>query len=113
MKAERDALKEGRSLLREGSDMRFAFIAKHRSILPVAWLNRCSSVRSRPDEALVTTIDRSFRSSDRIYGARRIWHDILATAFPTACIASNGLCRRAGCGPGHAAAGRRRMALRC
>ena len=30
--------KKGRSLLREGSDMRFAFIARHRSIWPVAWL---------------------------------------------------------------------------
>jgi putative transposase len=29
--------KKGRSLLREGSDMKFAFIAKHRSIWPVAW----------------------------------------------------------------------------
>ncbi|MCK1306369.1 hypothetical protein IVB42_11950 [Bradyrhizobium sp. 45] len=35
LKAERDIL--GRSLLREGSDMKFVFIAKHRSIWPVAW----------------------------------------------------------------------------
>ncbi len=27
-----------RSLLREGSDMKFAFIAKHRTMWPVAWL---------------------------------------------------------------------------
>jgi len=32
LKAERDIQKNGRGLLREGSDMRFAFIAKHRSI---------------------------------------------------------------------------------
>lgn len=73
--------------------MRFAFIARHRGIWPVAWLcdaldvsrsgfhawlNRSPSVRSRQDEALVTAIDRSFKSSDRTYGARRVWHDVLA-----------------------------------
>lgn len=73
--------------------MRFAFIARHRGIWPVAWLcealdvsrsgfhawlNRSPSVRSRQDEVLVTVIDRSFKSSDRTYGARRVWHDVLA-----------------------------------
>jgi putative transposase len=73
--------------------MRFAFIAKHRSIWPVAWLcdaldvsrsgfhawlNRGPSARSRYDEALLVEIGRSFRSSDRTYGARRVWHDVLA-----------------------------------
>jgi hypothetical protein len=29
---------EGRCLLREGSGMKFGFIAKHRTIWPVAWL---------------------------------------------------------------------------
>ncbi|MGY6644050.1 MAG: IS3 family transposase [Salinarimonas sp.] len=85
--------KKGRSLLREGSDMRFAFIARHRRIWPVAWLcealdvsrsgfhawlNRSPSARSRHDEVLVTVIDRSFKSSDRTYGTRRVWHDVLA-----------------------------------
>lgn len=36
LKAERDILKKSRRLLREGLDMRFAFIAKHREIWPVA-----------------------------------------------------------------------------
>jgi hypothetical protein len=82
-----------RSLLREGSDMRFAFIAKRRAVWPVAWLcealdvsrpgfhawlNRSPSARSRRDEVLVTAIDGSFKSSDRTYGARRVWHDMLA-----------------------------------
>lgn len=73
--------------------MKFAFIAKHRSIWPVAWLcnaldvsrsgfhawlNRHPSARSRYDEALLVEIGRSFRSSDRTYGARRVWHDVLA-----------------------------------
>ena len=38
--------KKGRSLLREGSDMRFAFIAKHRGIWPVAWLCECAGCLS-------------------------------------------------------------------
>src|SRR5690606_14672224 len=85
--------KKGCSLLREGSDMRFAFIARHRGVWPVAWLcsaldvsrsgfhawlNRSPSARSRHDEILVSSIDRSFKSSDRTYGARRVWQDVLA-----------------------------------
>jgi hypothetical protein len=73
--------------------MRFAFIARHRGIWPVAWLcealdvsrsgfhawlNRSPSARSRQDVVLVTAIDRSFKSRDRTYGARRVWHDVLA-----------------------------------
>jgi len=73
--------------------MRFAFIAKHRGIWPVAWLcdaldvsrsgfhawlNRSPSARARQDDVLVTKIDRSFKSSDRTYGARRVWRDVLA-----------------------------------
>ena len=73
--------------------MRFAFIAKHRHIWPVAWLcdaldvsrsgfhawlNRSPSVRSRQDGMLITAIDRSFKSSDRTYGARRVWHGVMA-----------------------------------
>lgn len=43
-----------------------------------AWLNRSPSARSRHDEVLVMAIDRSFKSSDRTYGARRVSHDVLA-----------------------------------
>lgn len=38
LQTERDIPKEGRTLLREGSDMKFVFIAKHRALWPVAWL---------------------------------------------------------------------------
>ncbi len=73
--------------------MRFAFVAKHRSIWPVAWLckaldvsrsgfhawlNRSPSTRSRYDEELTATMRTSFLGSDRTYGARRVWHDVLA-----------------------------------
>jgi hypothetical protein len=46
-----------------------------------AWLNRTPSVRSRYDEVLRVEIGKSFRSSDRTYGARRVWHDVLAEGF--------------------------------
>ncbi len=73
--------------------MKFAFIAKHRSIWPVAWLcealgvsrsgfhawlNRSPSDHSRYDEVLLDKIGQSFKASDRTYGARRVWHDVLA-----------------------------------
>ena len=73
--------------------MRFAFVAKHRSIWPVAWLcealdvsrsgfhawlNRSPSRRARKNETLLAVIRRSFLGSDRTYGARRVWRDVLA-----------------------------------
>jgi putative transposase len=76
--------------------MRFAFIAKHRSIWPVAWLcqalevtrtgfhvwlKRMPSKRVRDDEALLTAIRRSFLASGRTYGARRVWRDVIEEGF--------------------------------
>ena len=73
--------------------MRFAFIAKHRGIWPAdwlcealgvsrggfyAWLTRPPSARSRGDETLAAKVRNSFLASDRTYGARRVWHDVLA-----------------------------------
>ena len=73
--------------------MRFAFIAKHRGIWPVLWicealgvsrsgyhdwLVRPPSTRARIDDQLGARIRASFEASDRTYGARRIWHDLLA-----------------------------------
>ncbi|WP_183658027.1 IS3 family transposase [Brucella daejeonensis] len=93
LKAERDNLKKGLRLLCERRDMKFAFIAKHRSIWPVAWLcealgvsrsgfhawlNRSPSRHARQDEVLLDKIKDSFQDSDRTYGARRVWHDLLA-----------------------------------
>jgi putative transposase len=43
-----------------------------------AWLTRPPSHRSRSDEALTAKIRMSFIGSDRTYGARRIWKDVLA-----------------------------------
>jgi transposase InsO family protein len=73
--------------------MKFVFIAKHRNIWPVAWLcnamgvsrssfhawlDRSPSARSRSDEALGQQVKASFLGSDRTYGARRVWRDLLA-----------------------------------
>jgi putative transposase len=93
LKAERDILKKSRGLLREGIDVKFGFVAKHRGIWPAewlcgalgvsrggfyAWLTRPRSQRSRSDEELVAKVRASFLASDRTYGARRVWHDMLA-----------------------------------
>jgi putative transposase len=73
--------------------VKFAFIAKHRGIWPAewmcgalgvsrsgfyAWLGRPRSVHSRSDETLGVRVRSSFLASDRTYGARRVWHDLLA-----------------------------------
>ena len=43
-----------------------------------AWLKRPRSRRSRTDEELDAKVRASFLASDRTYGARRVWHDLLA-----------------------------------
>ena len=73
--------------------MKFGFMAKHRGIWPVgmmcealgvsrsgfyAWLVRPPCERHRTDEVLSVQVRQSFLSSDRTYGARRVWHDVLA-----------------------------------
>ena len=73
--------------------MKFSFIAKHRGIWPAdwlcgalgvsrggfyAWLTRPRSQRSREDEELGAKVRASFLASDRTYGARRVWRDLLA-----------------------------------
>ena len=73
--------------------MKFEFVAKHRGAWPVnllcealgvsrsgfyAWLVRPPSCRSQADEVLGAQVRSSFIASDRVYGARRVWHDVLA-----------------------------------
>lgn len=77
--------------------MRFDFVAKHRVVWPVglicealgvsrsgfyAWLSRPRSQRSQTDEVMGTLVRQSFIGSDRTYGARRVWHDVLALGHP-------------------------------
>jgi putative transposase len=40
-----------------------------------AWLNRSPSKRALEDETLLAAIRQSFTTSDRTYGARRVWND--------------------------------------
>jgi putative transposase len=73
--------------------MKFAFVAKHRAIWPAgwicgalgvsrggfyAWLTRPRNERSRSNEELAGKVRASFLASDRTYGARRVWHDLIA-----------------------------------
>ena len=73
--------------------MKFAFIATHRGIWPAGWLcealgvsragfyawrTRSPSARARTNEQLLSRVRSSFLASDRTYGARRVWHDLLA-----------------------------------
>jgi putative transposase len=73
--------------------VKFGFIPKHRGIWAVdwmcgalgvsrgefyAWLKRPRSRRGRSDEELGAKVRASFVGSDRTYGARRVWCDLLA-----------------------------------
>ena len=77
--------------------MKFGFVAKHRGIWPVllmcealgvsrsgyyGWLVRTPSKRQRSNEALGVHVRQSFIASDRTYGARRVWHDVLELGHP-------------------------------
>jgi putative transposase len=43
-----------------------------------AWLTRPRSERSRSDEELGAKVRASFLASDRTYGARRVWDDLIS-----------------------------------
>lgn len=73
--------------------MKFGFVVKHRGIWPVglmcealgvsrsgfyAWHSRLRSQRSKTDELMGHLVRQSFLGSDRTYGARRVWRDVLA-----------------------------------
>ena len=46
-----------------------------------AWLIRPPSTRTGSDDVLGARVRASFLLSDRTYGARRVWHDVLAEGF--------------------------------
>jgi putative transposase len=77
--------------------VRFGFIAKHRAVWPVRvlcevlqvsksgfyeWLSRPASERSRANEKLSGLIRQSFEASDRTYGSRRVWRDVVDWGTP-------------------------------
>lgn len=72
--------------------MKFGFVAKHRGIWPIgmtcealdvsrsgfyAWRRRAPCKRRRDDERIGAQVHHSFMGSDRTYGARRVWRDVL------------------------------------
>lgn len=72
--------------------MKFDFVVKHRATWPVpvrcealgvsrsgfyAWVSRAPSVRARRHERIGAAVRTSFLASDRTYGARRVWRDVL------------------------------------
>ena len=76
--------------------MKFDFIAKHRGTWPTnllcvtlgvsrsgfyAWLTRPRSKRSLADEVIGAKVFQSFMASDRTYGARRVWRDVLELGY--------------------------------
>lgn len=76
--------------------MKFGFVAKHRGAWPVAliceafgvsrsgfyaWLVRPRSQRQCDDEVLGQQARQSFLDSDRTYGARRVWRDVLEAGY--------------------------------
>ncbi len=96
LKAERDIPKKAAVGSTRQCDIRFVFIAKHRSIWPVmwlckaldvsrsgfhAWMNRKPAKRTLENEVIARVVRQSFIASDRTYGARRVWHDVLAEGF--------------------------------
>ena len=114
--------------------MTFAFIATHRGMWPAGWLcealgvsraglyawrTRSPSARARANEQLLARVRASFLASDRTYGARRVWHDLLGgrstnAVAPnvldrtfTAALANRNMGRRL-----HRPLDRRRLALR-
>ena len=74
--------------------MKFGFVARHRGAWPAGmmcealgvsrsgfygWLGRAPSRRSLEDQRLGQLAGQSFLDSDRTYGARRVWREVLAT----------------------------------
>jgi putative transposase len=76
--------------------VKFGFMAKHRGAWPVAmmcealgvsrsgfyaWLSRPPSQRCREVEEMAPHVRQSFIASDRTYGARRVWFDMLELGY--------------------------------
>ena len=88
--------------------MRFAFIAKHRSIWPViwlckaldvsrsgfhAWMNRTPAKRTLENEVIARVVRQSFIASDRTYGHGVFGMTFWPKASTAACTALSGWSR--------------------
>lgn len=88
--------------------MKFDFVVKHRATWPVpvlcealgvsrsgfyAWLGRAPSARARRHATVGPVIRTSFLASDRTYGARRVWRDVLEAGHACGLHQVEGLMR--------------------
>lgn len=86
-----DPAKKGRSVLRQGIGLKYAFMTKLRSVRPLAMMcqalgvsgSGCYALRKRPIShrarryaQVLAAIRRSFAESDANYGVRRVWLDL-------------------------------------
>ena len=71
-----------RPSLRQGSQPTRQWLCGALGVSRGGWLTRPRSQRSRNDEELGAKVRASFLASDRTYGARRVWHDMLADGVP-------------------------------
>lgn len=73
--------------------MKYGFIAGHRTVWPIRvmcrlmavspsgyyeWSGRQASDRDQANERLTGLVRQSFHASDRTYGSRRVWRDLMA-----------------------------------
>ncbi|MFY9343443.1 MAG: IS3 family transposase [Planctomycetota bacterium] len=108
---ERDILKKGAGLLREGQELRFRFVRDHRGSFEVglmcktlevsrsgfyAWLGRGESDRARDDRRLTSLIRGIFDESRGIYGVPRVHQTLLQRDEPCGHNRVARLMRRAG-----------------
>ncbi|MGH7593358.1 MAG: IS3 family transposase [Gemmatimonadales bacterium] len=92
LRMERDIPKKSRGVLCQGVDVKFGFVVKHRATWPVpvlcdalgvsrsgfyAWVRRAPSARAHRHAVVGAVVRTSFVQSDRTYGARRVWRDVL------------------------------------
>ncbi|MEP3108471.1 MAG: IS3 family transposase, partial [Hyphomicrobiales bacterium] len=89
---ERDILKKGHRILRQGRKVRYAFVSEHRPLFSVqamcrclrihpsgfyAWLTKPLSNRSREDARQIELIAKAWKDSNKVYGYRKLHNELL------------------------------------
>ena len=93
--------------------MKYAFMARHRSVWPIRWmsqalgvsmsgfyewLTRPESNRSMSNRAILVRIRESFEASHQTYGSPRVWRDLRDWNVPCSENRTARLMRQAGSG---------------
>lgn len=91
--------------------MKYAFMAKHRSVWPVRWMSRALGVsasgfyewaarpqshRAKANQIVLARIRESFEASDGTYGSPRVWRDLQDWQVPCSENRAARLMRNAG-----------------